>query len=151
LTATRALHFAGALSLVGVLGFAAFIGCDSPPRLARTLRIMAQLSAAFLLITAPLWLILVAEKMSADTLALTISSGVPKMVALDTRFGHALCLRFILTVLLLPLIARLGEKRLLDRLAALLAALSGAALAWQGHAGAELGRDAVIHLTADAA
>ena len=151
LIATRALHFASALSLVGVLGFAALIGCDPPPRLARKLRITAQLSAALLLITAPLWLILVAEKISADTLALTISSGTPKTVALDTRFGHALCLRFILTVLLLPLIARLGEKRLHDRLAALLAALSGAAIAWQGHAGAELSRDAVIHLTADAA
>ena len=150
LIATRALHFASALSLVGVLGFAAFIARDPQSRLAHQLRITAQLSAALLLITAPLWLILVAEKISADTFALTISSGTSKTVALDTRFGHALCLRFILTVLLLPLIARLGEKRLLDRLAALLAVLGGAAIAWQGHAGVELGRDAVIHLTADA-
>ena len=151
LIATRALHFAGALSLVGVLGFAAFIAVDPPPRLTRQLRIAAQLSAALLLLTAPLWLILAAESMSADTFAVTISGGVPKTVLLDTQFGHALGLRFVLTLLVLPLIVQLGRRRWLDGMATLIAAISVAAIAWQGHAGAELGRDAVIHLTADAA
>lgn len=149
LITTRALHFAGSLSLLGVLGFAAFIARDPPPRLMRQLRIVAQLSAALLLISAPLWLILVAENMSADTLAVTISSGVPKTVLLDTQFGHALGLRFVLTLLLLPLVARLGRDRVLDRTTAIFVAVSVAAIAWQGHAGAELGRAAVIHLTAD--
>jgi len=151
LIATRALHFAGSLSLLGVLGFAAFIARDPPPRLVRQLRLAAQLSAALLLITAPLWLIFVAENMSADTLAVTISSGVPKTVLLDTQFGHALGLRFVLTLLLLPLVARLGRDRVLDRTTAIFAAVSVAAIAWQGHAGAELGVAAVIHLTADTA
>jgi putative copper resistance protein D len=150
LIAARALHFAGALSLVGVLGFAMFIAGDPPPRLVRQLRIMAQLSAAVLLLTAPLWLILVAASMSADTLAVTISSGAPKTVLIDTQFGHALGLRFFLTLLLLPLIARLDKRRVPDRVAVLLAGVGVAAIAWQGHAGAELGRDAVIHLSADA-
>ncbi len=151
LIATRALHFAGALSLVGVLGFAAFIAVDPPPRLIRQLRIAAWLSAALLLLTAPLWLILVAASVSADALAVTISSGVPKTVLLDTQFGHALGLRFVLVLLVLPLIARLGRRCSVDGIAALIAAFSVAAIAWQGHAGAELGRDAAIHLAADAA
>jgi copper resistance protein D len=151
LIATRTLHFAGALSLLGALGFAAFIARDPPPRPMRQLRVVAQLSAALLLISAPLWLVLVAANMSADTLAATIASGVPKTVLLDTQFGHALGLRFVLTLLLLLLVARLGKDRVLDRMAAFLAAVSVVAIAWQGHAGAELGRDALIHLTADAA
>ena len=150
LIATRALHFTGALSLVGVLGFAAFIAGAPQLRLVRQLRVAAQLSAALLLLTAPLWLILVAESMSADTLSVTISSGVPKTVLLSTQFGHALGLRFVLTLLLLPLIARLGRSRMLDGVAALLASISVAAISWQGHAGDGLGRAAMIHLTADA-
>lgn len=149
LIATRALHYAGALSLLGVLGFAALIARDPPPQLMRQLRIAAQLSAALVLITAPFWLVVVAEQMSADTLALTVSTGVPKIVALHTQFGHALCLRFVLTLLLLPMIARLGKGRVLDRMALLLAAVGVAAIAWQGHAGAEFGRQAFIHLSAD--
>jgi putative copper resistance protein D len=150
LIATRALHFASALSFLGVLGFAAFIARDPPPRLVRQLRMVAQLSAALLLISAPLWLVLVATTLSADTLAATIASGVAKTVLVDTQFGHVLGLRFVLTLLLLPLVARLGKDRVLDRLAALLAAIDIAATAWQGHAGAELHRAAVSHLTADA-
>lgn len=151
LIVTRALHFTGALLLVGVLGFAAFIARDPPPSLVVQLRVVARLSAALMLITAPPWLILVAASMSADTLAATITSRVPKTVLLGTQFGHALGLRFVLTLLLLPLIAQVGKRRMFDRVATLLAAISVAAIAWQGHAGAELGRRAVIHLTADAA
>lgn len=151
LIVTRTLHFAAALSLVGVLGFAVFIADDPPPRLARQLRSAARFSAALMLLTAPLWLILVAANLSAENLAVTISSGVPKTVLLETQFGHALGLRFVLTLLLLPLIARLGKNAFLDRTAVLIAAASAALMAWQGHAGDEIGRDAVIHLTADAA
>ncbi|HWE74571.1 MAG TPA: copper homeostasis membrane protein CopD [Stellaceae bacterium] len=149
LIATRALHFAGALSLVGVLGFVVFVAGDLPPRRARGLRITAQLSAAVVLLTAPLWLILVATGMSADSLAATMSAGVPKVVLLDTQFGHALGLRFALTLSLLPLITRLGRQRIVDGIAALIAAASVAAIAWQGHGGAELGHAAIAHLTAD--
>ena len=151
LIAIRTLHFAGALSLLGVLGFAVLIARDPPPLRMQRLRIAARLSAGLMLITAPLWLILIGEQMSADTLALTVSSGVPKTVLLETQFGHALGLRFVLTLLLLPLIAQLGTDRMRDRAAALLAAASVAGIAWQGHAGAELGRQAVIHLAADSA
>jgi putative copper export protein/mono/diheme cytochrome c family protein len=150
LITTRALHFTGALSLAGVLGFVVFIAGNLPPRLARQLRIVAQLSAAVVLLTAPLWLIFVAENMSADTLTTTITAGVPKIVLLDTRFGHALGLRFVLTLLLLPLIVPLGRRRVIDGVAALIAAIGVAAIAWQGHAGAELGRAATVHLAADA-
>src|ERR1700742_4387160 len=94
LIATRTLQFASALSLTGVLGFAAFFAGDMPPLLAKQLRILARLSAAPVLLTAPLWLMLVAEDMSADTLAATIVSGAPKIVLIDTQFGHALGLRF---------------------------------------------------------
>ncbi len=114
LITTRALHFTGALSLAGVLGFVVFIAGDLPPRLARQLRTVAQLSAALVLLTAPLWLIFVAENMSGDTLVTTIAAGVPKTVLLDTRFGHALGLRFVLTLVLLPLIAPLGRRRMID-------------------------------------
>jgi len=150
LIAMRALHFAGALSLVGVSGFAAFVGGDLSPRLAMQLRFLAWSSVALLLLTAPLWLILVAQGMSADTLAVTLASGAPKTVLLDTQFGHALALRVALGMLALPLIARLGKSPALDRVAALMAAVSVGAIAWQGHAGAELGSAAVIHLAVDA-
>ncbi|HEX4192183.1 MAG TPA: copper homeostasis membrane protein CopD [Stellaceae bacterium] len=150
LITTRALHFVGALSLAGVLGFVVFVAGGLPPRLARQLRVMAQVSAALVLLTAPLWLILVAASMSADTLAAAIADGVPKTVLLDTQFGHALGLRFLLTLLVLPLILRLGRRRSADGLAAVVAAIAVAAMAWQGHGGAELGRAAIVHLTADA-
>jgi putative copper resistance protein D len=149
LIATRALHYAGALSLVGVLGFAALIVRDPPRPLMRRLRMAAQLSAALVLVTAPLWLVLIGEQMSADTLAQAVSSGVPTTVLLETQFGHVLGLRFVLTLLLLPLIARPGKGGGHNRGAALLAAASVGVMAWQGHAGAELGRHAMIHLAAD--
>jgi len=151
LIAARTLHFAAALSLVGILGFAAFVVSDPPPRLARQSRNAAWLSAALLLVTAPLWLILIATDMTGDTLAVTISSGALWTVLLDTQFGHALGLRFALTLLLLPLIRRLGKNPMLDRAAASIAAISAGAIAWQGHAGAGLGEHAVAHLLADVA
>ena len=151
LIATRTLHFTGALSLAGVLGFAVFIAGQLPPRLAKQLRILAWLSVALLLLTVPFWLLLVAEDMSADTFAVAMASGAPKTVLVDTQFGHALTLRFALALLLLPSIARLGKSRVSDGIAAIIAAASIAAIGWQGHAGDELGRDAVAHLTADAA
>jgi copper resistance protein D len=151
LIATRTLHFGGALSLLGVVGFAALIASDPPPPLRRRLRMAAQLSAAVVLITAPLWLTLVGAQMSADTLASAVSTGVPETVLLDTQFGHAIGLRFVLTLLLLPLLSRLGAGRMRDRAAAFLAAAIVAGMAWQGHASAEVGRHAVIHLAADAA
>ena len=149
LIATRALHFGGALSLLGVVGFAALIACEPPP-LMRRLRMAAQLSAGAVLMTAPLWLTLVGAQMSADTLASAISSGVPQTVLLDTQFGHLIGLRCVLTLLLLPLLSRLGAGRMRDGAALLLAAAIVGGMAWQGHAGAELGRHAVIHLAADA-
>jgi putative copper resistance protein D len=149
LITTRALHFVGALSLAGVLGFVVFVAGELPPRLARQLQVMAWVSAAVVLLTAPLWLILVAASMSGDTLAATLAAGVPKTVLLDTQFGHALGLRFLLTLLVLPLILRLGRRRSVDGLAAAIAAIAVAAIAWQGHGGAELGRAAIVHLTAD--
>ena len=151
LIATRTLHFAAALSLVGVAGFAVFVVSDPAPRLARQLRSAAWLSAALLLVTAPLWIILIASDITGDTLAVTISSGAPRTVLLDTQFGHALGLRVALTLLLLPLIGRLGKNHALDRAAASIAAISVGAIAWQGHAGAGLGGHAVAHLSADVA
>lgn len=151
LIATRTLHFTGALSLAGVLGFVAFIAGDLPPPLAGQLRILARVSAALLLLTAPLWLILVAEDMSDATLAVTIASGASKTVLFDTQFGHALALRFVLTLVVLPLILRPGRRRMVDGVAAVIAAVSVAAIARQGHAGDELGLNALLHLTADAA
>jgi putative copper resistance protein D len=150
LIATRALHFAGALSLLGVIGFTVLVAREAAA-IKPKLRLAAQLSAALMLVTAPLWLVSVGKEMSSDTLAFAISSGVAKTALLDTQFGHALCLRVILTLCLLPLLARLGENRRLDAFASTIAAASVAAIAWQGHAGAELGRDAAIHLSADAA
>jgi putative copper export protein/mono/diheme cytochrome c family protein len=149
LVLARALHFAGALSLAGVLGFAALIVPEPSPRLARQLRIAAWVSAALLLLTAPFWLIVVGENMSGDTFVSSIAAHVPKIVLFETQFGRVLGLRFVLALSLLPLIARLGRKWVVDGLAAVLAAIGVAAIAWQGHAGAELGAQEVPHLTAD--
>ena len=151
LIATRTLHFAAALSLVGILGFGAFVVSDPPPRLARQFRLAAWLSAALLLVTAPLWLVIVATGMTGNTLAVTLSSGAPRTVLLDTQFGRALELRVALTLLLLLPIAQLGKNHVLDRAGAVLAAISVGAIAWQGHAAAGLGGQAMVHLSADVA
>ena len=147
----RTFHFAGALSLTGLFGFAALVAGDLAMRARTQLRIVGWISAIVLLLTAPVWLFSVAESMTGSPLDATIASGAPGVVLTNTQFGHVLALRVVLALLLLPLLFKLGARRALDLLGAVLATIGLAAIAWQGHAGADLGRDAAIHLAADTA
>ncbi|HEY3919202.1 MAG TPA: copper homeostasis membrane protein CopD [Stellaceae bacterium] len=149
LVAARAVHFAGAISLTGVFGFAALIGGRTSPRLRARFARLGWISAAMALLVVPPWLLFVAQNMSADTLAATIASGTARTVLIDTQFGHVVVLRVVLLLALLPCIAWIGKRRSVDGIAATLAAVSLAAVAWQGHAGADFGWAGAIHLTAD--
>jgi putative copper export protein/mono/diheme cytochrome c family protein len=150
LIAIRTVHFAGAISLAGLFGFVALIAGRVAPSLRERLVRIGWISIALLLASAPLWLLFVAQSVSADSLATTIRSGAIVIVLGDTQFGHVLILRMLLALLLLPYVATLGRRRALDLGATVIAAISLALIAWQGHAGADLGWDAAIHLTADA-
>lgn len=149
LIATRAVHFAGAISLAGLFGFVAFVAGPLAPSLRRKLVSLGWISATLTLFTAPLWLLFVAPGMSGDSLPATITSGAVVTVLSSTQFGHVLIWRGALVLALLPCLAALGRRRAPDIAATVIAALSLAGVAWQGHAGADIGQDAAIHLLAD--
>src|SRR6185312_17188141 len=134
----RALHFAAALSLAGVFGFAALVAGDLAPKERQQLRALAWISAGLTLVTAPLWLVVVAVSMSGDSFGATAASGAAAIVLAHTQFGHALALRIVIALLSLCFVGGLGSDRRQDCLGAALAAMGVAAIAWQGHAGAEL-------------
>jgi putative copper resistance protein D len=149
LTATRAVHFAAAISLAGLFGFVALIaGRLAPPLRDRLVRV-GWISAALLLASAPLWLLFVAQSVSADSLGATISSGDAATMLMRTQFGHVLAIRLALVIVLLPCVAMLGRRRTLDLGATAIAAIALAMIAWQGHAGADVGWDGAVHLAAD--
>jgi copper resistance protein D len=150
LIATRAVHFAATISLGGVFGFAGFILRDGSPLFRARSRQLAWASLGVVVATAPLWLIFVAQSMRPDTFGATIVSGTAATVLGGTQFGHTLLVRFALVLLLVPCVARMGRDRAMDRAGTSLAIAGAAAIAWQGHAGADLGWDAAIHLAADA-
>lgn len=149
LIAARAVHFAGAISLAGLFGFAAFVAGPLVPAMRRKLVALGWVSAGLTLLAAPLWLLFTAQSMSGDTLLATIASGAVATVLTSTQFGHVVLWRMALVLGLLPCVATLGRRRLQDIAATLIAAVSLAGIAWQGHAGADIGRDAAIHLAAD--
>ena len=149
LVAVRAVHFAGAISLTGLFGFAALIGGRMPPGLRKRIEWLGAVSAVLALLVVPLWLLLVAQSMSGETLAATIASGAARTVLTETQFGRVLALRVVLLLALLPFVALIGKRRGVDGAATALATISLAAVAWQGHAGADVGWDGAAHLGAD--
>lgn len=149
LVAVRAVQFVGAISLAGLFGFAALIGGRMPPQSRNRFAWLGAISVVLALLVVPLWLLLVAQSMSGDTLAAMIASGVPRTVLAETQFGRILVLRVVLLLALLPFIALIGKRRRSDGIATALAVISLGAVALQGHAGAGVGWDGAVHLGAD--
>jgi putative copper export protein/mono/diheme cytochrome c family protein len=151
LIVARAVHFAGAISLAGVFGFVAFVVPRPSPELRQTLLRIGWISLVVVGLSAPLRLLFVAQSMTGDSLAETIARSAGWLVLTSTQFGHAALLRLAVFIALLPFIAKIGRRHSFDLVATALAAIGLAAIAWQGHAGADLGWDAVFHLAADTA
>jgi putative copper resistance protein D len=126
LASVRALHFFACLVLFGELAFARLIDRVLRPR-------VIAWSAGIAALTALAWLALEASGMSGEPVIAATRASVLGRVLLDTQFGHAWLVRFLL--LLIAFVAFRRSSRL-----ALLAA-SGVlvALAWMGHAGAAAG------------
>lgn len=158
LVAARAIHFTAQISLAGLLGFMVIIAAPAHARagitmsasLRRRLALLAGASVALALLSAIPWLLLVAQSMSAQPLPLVLSRRIFLTALMGTQFGHAWLIGAAILIVLIPLIVRLGTRRMLDALAALLAATSLAAAVWQGHAGAEEGFEGIVHVGADA-
>lgn len=151
LIAARAVQFAGAISLAGILGFVAYVAPLPTPRLRQSLVRLSWLSFVLILLSGPLRLLFVAQSMTGASLAETMSQHAAQLVLTDTQYGHAALVRLGLLIALLLFVIRLGRRRSFDLIGAALAAGSLAAIAWQGHAGADVGWDGVLHLSADAA
>lgn len=151
LIAVRAVHFAGAISLAGAFGFVAFVAPLPPRHLLRSLKRLSWISLALVLLSAPLRLLFVAQSMTGESLAQTIAQRAAQLVLTNTQYGHAALVRLAILVALVFFVARLGRRRVVDLVGAILATSALAAIAWQGHAGADIGAGGVIHLAADAA
>ena len=148
--AVRAVHFAGAISLAGIFGFVALIGLSPSGKLQGTLQRLSWISFGLVVLSGPLRLLSVAHDMTGYAFADIVARGTVREVLAATQFGHAATVRAVLMVALIPFIVTLARRRSLDLIGMIIAAAGLAAIAWQGHAGADTGRDGVIHLAADA-
>ena len=148
--AIRAVHFAGAISLAGIFGFVALVATAPPQKLQRALRQLSWISIALVALSGPLRLLSVGHEMTGYGFADMVVRGTVREVLAATQFGHASLVRSVLLVALIPFVVMLGRYRSRDLIGMIVAAAGLAAIAWQGHAGADTGWDGVIHLGADA-
>jgi putative copper export protein/mono/diheme cytochrome c family protein len=149
LIAARAVQFAAAISLAGVFGFVALVAPQPSVRLRRSLLRLAWISLALVLLSGPFRLFFVGQNMTGYSIAEAIAHHLAWLVLTGTQFGHAALFRLAALVMLVPFVAMIGRRRSFDLVGTALAATGLAAMAWQGHAGADLGWHAVIHLSAD--
>ena len=161
----RTGHYASVLLLFGSLVFARTVARPAVAAAARAtaeggrLRgFLAHVVAAALgatVLTALLWLWLLAASMSGRPLGAALDPGILALVLSATKFGHVWLMRMALAACLVPTVAILWRRGgMLEAsspatLALALAALLLAAAGWAGHAGDESGADGDIHLGAD--
>lgn len=157
LVAARTLHLAATLTLFGTLLFHALLAVPAYSRHGQALtRLRPQLwrigwiSAAIALAAALPLILFVAQSMSGADFGALFTGNIIGTVLTDTQFGRVWLLRFALLALMLPGLAWLGRNRALDLLTLVPALGFLAALAWQGHGGAEIGTAGLIQSTADA-
>jgi putative copper resistance protein D len=158
LIAARAVHFTAALSLVGAIAFSTLIAtpayakanAPTPPKLRHRLRIIGWASLVIMVLSAVPWLLLIAAEMSGTALTDLAHGRIIATVVTDTQFGRIWLLRLVLAGLLVPCLALLTKSRGIDGAATVLGAALVAALAWEGHAGAEEGWGGALHSAADA-
>jgi putative copper resistance protein D len=159
----RALHFGATMMVTGGVFFLAFIAepafrAVDDTRLATLVRVrratMAWIGLAVTVLSGAAWLVLQSERMSELSLAEVFSQGAVWTVLLETDFGYAWMVRFVLAGLLAALLLRLGPSRRTRSHPRHTAAVGVSAglvgtLAWAGHAAAGSGTEGAIHLTAD--
>ncbi|HYB12616.1 MAG TPA: copper homeostasis membrane protein CopD [Myxococcota bacterium] len=167
LIATRWIHFASAVALVGVFSFRLFVGDPAfqlavrvgypvdHQRLARRLRGIASSALLLTFFSGLLWLVLQACVMSGRSLSEVLFGGVVATVVLRTQVGHVwlgrtFVLAFLVFVLVLLSRRRWEHSRAPLALAFALAAADLSALVWAGHAGAARGARGALEQTADA-
>jgi putative copper resistance protein D len=162
LTATRFLHYAATVSLVGTFVFWCLIAWPAvhrtkasqafQARLDRRLFGLAWASLFVALASGAAWLVIVASNMSGMPLTAVLRGGVVGIVLTQTRFGEDWGLRAVLVVVLAGCLAVQGmtRKHVAGWIGSLAAAAFIAALAWAGHGAAaeDVPFDA-IHLPAD--
>jgi len=161
----RTGHYASVLLLFGSLVFARTVARPAVAAAARAtaeggrLRgFLAHVVAAALgatVLTALLWLWLLAASMSGRPLGAALEPRILALVLSATKFGHVWLMRMALAACLVPTVTILWRRGgMLEAsspatLALALAALLLAATGWAGHAGDESGADGDIHLGAD--
>ena len=157
LIATRALHFAAAISLTGAFGFQCLIADPAlrrsgsgaaDARLRRRLNAIAWSSLALALVSGTGWLTAILASMSGQPLAAVLSHGVIWSVLTQTRFGHDWLTRLGLTALI-ALCLVLRDMRTARWLALGLAGALLANIAWAGHGAATPGTPGKLHLAGD--
>lgn len=147
LIAARAANFAASISVAGIFAFAYIValpayrkaGAMVPQSLVRAWRRLAWVSLAIALPTLIAWLFYVSRAID----------GAIGVVLLQTQFGHIVIVRMALVLAIASGVPLLGRRGLLPYLCVPLSAALIATAAWQGHGGADIGWDGVIHLGAD--
>jgi putative copper export protein/mono/diheme cytochrome c family protein len=157
LIASRALHFAAAISLTGVFGFECLIATPAlrgsglgpaAARLRRRFNAIAWIGVGLAVVSGAAWLTSTSASMSGQSLAAVISRGVLSQVLTQTRFGRDWLLRLCLAALI-ALCIPAREIRVVRWLVFALAAAMLASLAWGGHGGATPGAPGDLHLAGD--
>lgn len=164
LIAARTVHFAAAISLVGVFAFRRLIagplfaaageGIGPVWRLDRDLVRLAWCSLALAAVSGAVWLLAVAADISGQPLAAVLARGTWTIVLTRTRFGADWLARLGLAGLVGACLLLPGRRRGASSGALEWAALAGAAallasLAWAGHGAATAGAAGDLHLAAD--
>jgi putative copper export protein/mono/diheme cytochrome c family protein len=164
LIAVRAVHVAASVAAAGAVLFRLWVaapalrdGGAAPwrARLDRQLNVIAWSSLAVFLISALVWLLLVAAEVSGQSLADAFASGAVTTLLASTRFGNVWLTRILFALAVgIYLLRASPDTRPLSPggcAAAVLAAAMLGALALAGHGGATPGAAGAVHLVADAA
>ena len=164
LIATRGLHFAASISLVGVFAFECIISepamragataGTSDAGLQRRFWLLAWASLGLTVVSGVGWLIGIAADMSGKPLDEVLTKGVLPTVLFQTQFGEDWLLRLALAVLLaMCLLAPKTRQRwvnvVVPWLALGFATTILAGLAWAGHGAATPSAPGDLHLAGD--
>jgi putative copper resistance protein D len=159
----RAIHFAATTMVTGGVLFHAFIaepafraadGTRVAVRVGARLAVMVWIGLAAAVVSGAAWLVLLAERMSEQSLAEVLGQGTVWTVLSETDFGSAWMARFALAVVLAAILPWLGwshgsETRGVRGAAVVVSAALIGSLAWAGHGAADTGLEGAIHLAAD--
>jgi putative copper export protein/mono/diheme cytochrome c family protein len=162
----RTIHFASVAMLSGLMFFLLFVSepvvrrmiagpDEAVTGLRRQLVLVGWIALGVSAASGAAWLLLLAARLSGQSVAAAISGDVVWKVLTETRFGDDWLARMALAALLAAWLVRLdpvrGWRSWQDGATAVL--LSGcfiASLAWAGHGGASPGVAGVIQLAGDA-